>query len=42
MNVKTLASLMRVSRHTVYVWVREGKIPTLRVGHGHIRFTAGC
>jgi excisionase family DNA binding protein len=38
LNVKALAAMMGVSRHTVYVWCREEKIPYLRLGRGQIRF----
>jgi excisionase family DNA binding protein len=39
-NAKQLAAIMSVSKHTVYVWAREKKIPYLRVGRGHLRFNA--
>jgi excisionase family DNA binding protein len=37
-SVKHLSNMLGFSEHTVYDWVKQGKIPYLRVGHGHIRF----
>jgi excisionase family DNA binding protein len=42
LNAKQLATVLAVSRHTIYVWCRDGRIPFLRAGRaGHIRFDPG-
>ena len=37
-TAKQLATILQVSTHTVYEWVRRNKIPYLRAGRGHLRF----
>ena len=38
MSTTEAANRLNVSRHTILTWVREGKLPALRLQGGHLRY----
>ena len=38
LKVREVAQLLGYNKHTIYLWVREGFIPCVRLANGQIRF----
>ena len=38
LTTREAANWLNVSRHTVLIWVKEGRLPALRLQRGHLRY----